>query len=578
MRKAAALAAAFILAFSSAAYAEETAPPESGSVSAGEKRSVNGTQKKGRYIKPLSGWVSVEGEGIYTDSDEYVFHLDSEDMSASLGAAVVPLNADDKRLSFSSSDPDVVTVSEDGVLRAANHAGSATVYITAESGLYKECRVEVRRAVTGVSLSDSDLTFYADRPAERRITASVTPADATNKDVIWKSSDTSVAGVDENGSISTCGVGTATITAETVDGGFKASCVVRSVVYDITVKGVFINNPVDAVPVGASYTLSASVYPDSARDKGISWSSDNPQVISIDGGGNLQARAEGEAVITASANNGVSESFSLAAVTVPEGETFEYTSSYESVEERREKLAVPVRYVDYASSYENALHEQLRQSPTVFTTNARSASQSDVEQYLDPARGMSGELRYQFLDLSEPSNVTERMLNVYLSDKGVLKGKGDVFRRAAVNSRVNAAYLAVHACLESGGGTSELASGIDYEGTTVYNMFGIGAYDADPINGGAKYAYEHGWTSVDAAIEGGARWISENYINDGQNTLYKMKWNPAKPGTHQYATDVAWAAKQARTLQTFMDVFPISQMSFEVPVYAGSEEPVMKYE
>lgn len=578
MKKAAAFAAAVILAVTATAYSESTEQPEQTSLQADEAQTAGNSQKKGKYFKPISGWVSVKGEGIYTGSDEYVFHLDSGEMSASLDAAVVPLNADDKQLSYSSSDTDVVTVSPDGVLSASNHAGSATIYITTESGLYKECKVEVRRAVTGVSLSDSDLTFYADRPVERRITANVFPADATNKEVTWSSSDTSVAGVDENGNISTCGVGTATITAQTVDGGFKASCTVRSTVYDITVKGVFINNPIDAIPVGSSYALTASVYPDSARDKGISWSSDSPQIISVDANGNLQAHAEGAAVITASANNGVSESFALSAVTVPEGQTFEYTSSYESVEVRREKLSVPVKYTDYASSYADALHAQLRQSPTVFTTNARSASQSDVEEYLNPSNGMSGALRYQFLDLSEPSNVSERMLNVYLSDKGVLKGKGEVFRRAAVNNHVNAAYLAVHACLESGSGTSQLASGINYQGTTVYNMFGIGAYDEDPINGGAKYAYEHGWTSVDAAIEGGAQWISENYINAGQNTLYKMKWNPAKPGTHQYATDVAWAAKQARTLQTFMDVFPISQMSFEVPVYAGSDEPIMKYE
>ena len=125
--------------------------------------------------------------------------------------------------------------------------------------------------------------------------------------------------------------------------------------------------------------------------------------------------------------------------------------------------------------------------------------------------------------------------------------------------------------LESGNGSSQLASGVEYNGTTVYNLFGIGAYDEDPINGGAQYAYEQGWTSVDAAIYGGAEWISSNYINNGQNTLYEMKWNPENPATHQYATDVAWAVKQARTIKSLVEASGGS-VSFDVPVYSDRQE------
>ena len=141
MKKAAAFAAAVILAVTATAYSESTEQPEQTSLQADEAQTAGNSQKKGKYFKPISGWVSVKGEGIYTGSDEYVFHLDSGEMSASLDAAVVPLNADDKQLSYSSSDTDVVTVSPDGVLSASNHAGSATIYITTESGLYNECKV-----------------------------------------------------------------------------------------------------------------------------------------------------------------------------------------------------------------------------------------------------------------------------------------------------------------------------------------------------------------------------------------------------------------------------------------------------
>lgn len=529
-----------------------------------------------RYYKHINWFGTIEGEKIRTDYDSYVFYLDSDNMSADMNAEIMPANANDKKLSFSSSDTNVVTVSPEGVLRAANRPGEATIYISGTS-LYKECKVEVRRAVKGVSLSASDLKFYADKPITAKLTANIIPADATNQNVKWKSSDTSVAGVDENGNVSTCGVGTATITAVTEDGGFKAQCTVRSIVQDISVKGVFITNTVEAIPIGTDYALTSYIYPESASNKHISWTSSNPDVISVNNSGVIHANEEGYATITAAADNGREDYFTLAAVPVNEGEEFTYVSTAEPLDKRIEALSVPVHYNEYSSSYDSALKIQLKSSPVVFTTNSHSASQSDVEQYLNPANLMSGYNKYQFLDLSMVSDVSARMLNVYLSDKGILKNKGEMFRAAAEEYHVNAAYLAIHACLESGSGTSELASGIEYNGTKVYNMFGIGAYDKDPVNEGAKYAYEHGWTSVDAAIKGGAEWISKNYINSGQNTLYKMRWNPAKPGQNQYATDVGWASKQARTLQTFMEVFPINSLIFDVPIYAGSEQPQMKY-
>lgn len=65
-------------------------------------------------------------------------------------------------------------------------------------------------------------------------------------------------------------------------------------------------------------------------------------------------------------------------------------------------------------------------------------------------------------------------------------------------------------------------------------------------------------------------WISENYVNDEiyqQNTLYEMRWNPNLPGTHQYATDIAWAIKQAPNIKKMYDNFPNAKLTFDIPVY-----------
>ena len=74
-------------------------------------------------------------------------------------------------------------------------------------------------------------------------------------------------------------------------------------------------------------------------------------------------------------------------------------------------------------------------------------------------------------------------------------------------------------------------------------MYGIGAVDTCPIDCGAKYAFDKGWFTPDDAIIGGAAFIN-NYIDRGQDTLYKMRWNPISPGHPQYATDVAWATSK----------------------------------
>jgi len=125
---------------------------------------------------------------------------------------------------------------------------------------------------------------------------------------------------------------------------------------------------------------------------------------------------------------------------------------------------------------------------------------------------------------------------------------------------VNEIYLLAHALLETGNGTSQLANGVlvdkvdgkSVEPRIVYNMFGIGAYDGAALKAGSEYAYKQGWFTPEAAIEGGARWIWNNYINHStykQNTLYKMKWLPQDPdGYHQYATDIGRAVKQTNRI------------------------------
>lgn len=76
-------------------------------------------------------------------------------------------------------------------------------------------------------------------------------------------------------------------------------------------------------------------------------------------------------------------------------------------------------------------------------------------------------------------------------------------------------------------------------------MYGIGAVDGNAIEAGKRKAFELGWNTPEKAIDGGAKWISNKFVRSKQNTLYKMRWNPDSPGTHQYATAANWALVQS---------------------------------
>lgn len=202
-----------------------------------------------------------------------------------------------------------------------------------------------------------------------------------------------------------------------------------------------------------------------------------------------------------------------------------------------------------------------------------NASEDDVEYYLNPNNFILSERqKFQFLDLSKTSNVTAKELNKFLKGKGILEGKGQSFIDAGKKYGVNEIYLLSHALHETGNGTSALATGVQVNGKKIYNMYGIGAVDSSPVASGSQRAYQEGWFTPEEAIIGGAAFIGNNYVKVGQNTLYKMRWNPESMDTHnyashQYATDIGWAYKQVNTMYNLYQSIGIGLSHVDIPVY-----------
>ncbi|WP_171021382.1 N-acetylglucosaminidase, partial [Escherichia sp. E4736] len=230
------------------------------------------------------------------------------------------------------------------------------------------------------------------------------------------------------------------------------------------------------------------------------------------------------------------------------------------------------KYSNYGITIEDALDIQIKLGNNGGPTMQKGRgfpriTKEETRPYFDPANHMSEPDLFQYLDISTQVNVSDDQVRKYLKSKGILSGHEDTFLHAAESYGVNAIYLAVHASLETGNGTSPLGTGIFVDGVKVYNMYGIGALDGRAVETGSKMAKRMGWTTPEKAIDGGAAWIASHYIKAKQNTLYKMRWNPEKPGTHQYATAANWALAQSKLLKRECDLFPDVTLPLDIPVY-----------
>lgn len=139
-----------------------------------------------------------------------------------LTPTVMPKNAIEGGLVWSSNDESIATVRNDGTVKALA-AGSATIVVTAlDGGKTASCNLTVVIPVKSVTLDRTALTL--DKGTDRTLKATIHPANATDKSLTWSSSDTSVATVGNDGSVRAIKIGKATISVISDDGEKTAKC------------------------------------------------------------------------------------------------------------------------------------------------------------------------------------------------------------------------------------------------------------------------------------------------------------------------------------------------------------------
>lgn len=217
--------------------------------------------------------------------------------NARLTANVSPNQAFDKRVSWSSSDPAVAAVDSNGAVNAV-HYGTAVITAVCENGIKAEAAVTVLALPTSVSLDKNSADIYAGEAFS--LTASIAPQAAKDAALTWATSDESVATVN-GGKVNGVGYGTAKITVSTSNGK-SDTCTVN---VTVAPESITLDKESLAMEADDKATLQATVLPDNATDKTVSWQSSDTGVATVDNG-TVTAISGGSCTVTATASNGIS--------------------------------------------------------------------------------------------------------------------------------------------------------------------------------------------------------------------------------------------------------------------------------
>jgi uncharacterized protein YjdB/formylglycine-generating enzyme required for sulfatase activity len=215
-----------------------------------------------------------------------------------LSYTVHPANATNKRVSWSSSNPSVVSVT-DGILTAESDGTAIITVRTVDGNFTATCLVTVGLVpVESITLDKIELDLYVGETGT--LNADIEPENASNKLVAWSTDRAAVATV-VNGIVTGRGAGTVTITAKTSNGK-TATCEVT--VSPITVTGVELDIPGLNMGVWDPQRLTPRVLPENATNKNVIWSSNNTNVATVSTNGTVTGTGKGDAIITVTTQDG----------------------------------------------------------------------------------------------------------------------------------------------------------------------------------------------------------------------------------------------------------------------------------
>lgn len=230
-------------------------------------------------------------------------------------------------LTWSSSDEEVATVDETGLVTAVG-AGEADITVSvADANISSTTHIKVVILPTGVEAPET-LSLELNGEATKALGAKMTPEDATDVKLAYLSSDESVATLDESGNVTAVGVGECTITTTIVadttataeDAGVDSEMLVvpenakaeTKVTVGKAIESITLDSNEGVLTVGNTHTIKATVFPEDATDKAVTWESSDESIATVDAEGNVTAKGTGNVTIMAVNSDGdVSSTYEL---------------------------------------------------------------------------------------------------------------------------------------------------------------------------------------------------------------------------------------------------------------------------
>ncbi|MBQ7323482.1 MAG: VanZ family protein [Clostridia bacterium] len=220
-----------------------------------------------------------------------------------LSSKVLPSDASNKSLTYTSSAPAIVQVYADGTVKALSK-GEATITIASEENPSIQATITItviEIPVTKLTISNQKTSLYVGNSHALEVV--YTPTDTTQKDVVWSSSNKSVLTVSSKGVIKGIKEGTATVTVTSsensaITASYTVTVSIKPPDPEVLVTGITMKNKTEIGYVKSTHTLSATVSPSNATNKGVIWSTSDASVATVSQKGAVTFLKAGQVTIT----------------------------------------------------------------------------------------------------------------------------------------------------------------------------------------------------------------------------------------------------------------------------------------
>lgn len=249
--------------------------------------------------------IEIPVETVALDESETTLYVGQ---SKRLNYSVMPLNASKASVTWTSTNPNVASVDAAGKVTAKKVGQTVIMVKSLDRGFTAYCTVNVRQIANGINFTDKELELTTGQIHETQY--KLIPNDATDSNIVWESSDTKIAVVNDRGEITAKGPGVAFVIARTEAGGMSY---IKVTVKQL-VEGLLLNFSEKTIYVGDTFEFDVSVSPSGASNLGVNWTSSDTDVATVSDEGEVVGLSAGTTIITCTTKDGGYSAFCVVTV------------------------------------------------------------------------------------------------------------------------------------------------------------------------------------------------------------------------------------------------------------------------